>query len=188
MNVNNMKVKNIKNNLLLFLIFFISTPYSFINASECYHYHTKEYNQVKAENGKTYWTRTVKDPNDTSIVSYSKTLLQGINTENLRIISENNEGLIFANSEFYYWLDTAPYKPKERVIEKLIETKKVSRVFGKNTFLIDGKWTHFDYNKYTKKLTTIIIPNFPENPILVKKFDGHRRNCYLIKDENSVFG
>lgn len=158
-----------------------------IYASECYHYHTKTIHEIKAEDGKAFWVQTVKDPNGISIVSYKKIPLEGVKTAGLRLVSETGEGIIVADTDYYYWLDKNPYTFEEHGAGKIIESRQVSERFGTTTFRVNGKWTHIDYSPYTKKATLTPIPGFPDSPEVIKHFTEGRSDCYLIKNRQQVY-
>lgn len=160
---------------------------SIVHASECYNYHTKTIHEIKVEDGKAFWIQTVKDPNGVSIVSYKKIPLEGVKTAGLRLVSETGEGMIIADTGYYYWLDKNPYTFEEQGAGKIIESAKVSGMFGTTTFRINGKWTHLAYNPYDKKTTLTPIPGFPDSPEIIKHFTEGRGDCYLIKDMQQVY-
>lgn len=165
--------------ILLLIVFFAN--YELAGASDCYHYYTKNVNTIKVEKGKVFLIKTVVDPNGISIMSYRKIPLDDIKIKNIHIVSENKDGIIIANSEFYYWLRNT-YKLEQPII-KIIEAKKVLKRFGKNTFQINGMWTHIYPNPFSDEIEYTVIKDLPNNPIIIKNFE----NCYLIKDKSKVY-
>jgi hypothetical protein len=178
-----MKHRFLKTLLTVVLI----VQFIFVRASECYHYHTRTTNEIKIKKGEVFWIQTVKDPNGISIASYKKTLIRNVKADNLHFVSENSDGIIIANTEYYYWLDKNPYTFEDKGLRKIIESKKISAKFGENTFLIDGKWTHIDYNPYTNKTDFTVIPNFPNDAVLIHHSETGRGSSYLIKDKQKVY-
>lgn len=164
-------------------LFQLSMPH----ASECYHYHTQTMHEIRAEDGKAFWIQTVKDPNGISIVSYNKILVEGVKADGLHLVSETGEGIIIADTDYYYWFDKNPYTFEEKGAGKIIESRQVSEMFGTTTFRINGKWTHVDYSPYTKKATLTPIPDFPDNAEVIKHFTEGRGDCYLIKNRQQVY-
>ena len=61
---------------ILLILFFVNI--SFLQASECYHYHTPTTYEIINEGGKAYWVTIVRDPNGISLVSYSKKWLPNV--------------------------------------------------------------------------------------------------------------
>lgn len=158
-----------------------------VHASECYHYHTKTMHEIGAEDGKAFWIQTVRDPNGISIVSYKKIQVEGVKTEGLHLVNETADGIMIADTDYYYWLDKNPYTFEEYGAGKIMESRQVSGIFGTGTFRINGKWSHVDYSPYTKKATITPIPDFPDNPEIIKHFEEGRGDCYLIKSSQKVY-
>lgn len=180
------KQSTMKLKTLLFLILFMLNFFN-LQASECYHYRTKIINEIKIGNGKCFWIETTLDPNGISIASYRIIPIKNITTNQLSFVSESRNGIIVANSEYYYWLDGNPSTLDEKGAGKIIKTQKVSGFIGKNTFLIDGKWTNIDYNIYSGTSSNTIIKGLSRHLVVIKHYQQGQENCYLIKDDKKLY-
>ncbi len=155
-----------------------------LNASDCYHYHTKTYHEIKTEKGKAIWVRTVKDWNDVSIVSVEKTPIENINSNEVTKLAEDENGFLISDDTYYYWLERNSFFAKRTGACKIIAKEKVSETFGTKAFCIDGKWKYIDYNVYSNTSETKDLKGFPNNPTILQ----HKEiKSYLLKDDKNVF-
>lgn len=155
-------------------------------ASECYHYHTKTVYQIEVENEEVYWIKTTRDPNGISIVSRVKTLL-GIRKDSVRLVAQDAGGILIANADAYYWLETNPFSFEEHGIGKVIDSKGVTAVIGTNTFRINGQWKQVKYDAYSNNPAIKNIAGLLNNVEVITHFEEGRGHCYLLKDKEKVY-
>ena len=120
---------------ILPILFFMNI--SFLQASECYHYHTPTTYEIINEGGKAYWVTIVRDPNGISLVSYGKKLLPNVG-EKARFVTMDDQMryMVIADKDWYYFINNYALDEKEKMPIRAFSAKGVAH-FGQRTFRID---------------------------------------------------
>ena len=169
---------------ILLILFFMNI--SFLQASECYHYHTPTTYEIINEGGKAYWVTIVRDPNGISLVSYSKKLLPNVG-EKARFVTMDDQMryMVIADKDWYYFINNYALDEKEKMPIRAFSAKGVAH-FGQRTFRIRGQWYRVTFDPYDKqnKFKKELVEGLPNEVTVISSF---RNKWFLVKGNTGVF-
>ena len=141
----------------------------FLDASECYQYHTSTKMEIIKTNGGVFFQLTEKDPNGFSFVVQFRKSLKGIDVASYKLIDEDTERFIFEDKNGIYSLQKADqYTEKEARFFKILKANEATKTISGKLFLINNKWNYIVgwYNKIDK----IVIPELPIDVVGIKAY------------------
>ena len=169
---------------ILLILFFVNI--SFLQASECYYYHTPTTYEVINEGGKAYWVTIVRDPNEISLVSYNKKLLTNVGRK-ARFVTMDDQMryMVIADENWYYFINNYALDDKEKIPIRAFPAKDVEH-FGQRTFRIEGQWYRVAFDPYDKqnKFKKEPVEGLPKEVTVISSF---RDKWFLIKGDTGVF-
>lgn len=152
--------------IVFFIVFLCSQLITANNESpisECYSYHTPSYYEVLVKNDKIVFQHTIKDPNTISYVSKESIVIDSINSQDFKIISEDPSSILFSTIDGYFIAEKDIYEIQSQGITKIADNNSVTKTVGTNFFCKKGIWYYITPIRYRKEVNESKIKNMPEN-------------------------
>lgn len=153
--------------------------------SECYSWHNKHYYKLFVDKDTVVFQHTTKDANEISYVAQSEIQLNKINPKKFQVIEQDENYILFCNSDGYYILDVHSYNVQEKGITKASSLNNVTKTAGTSFLYINNQWVYFDIAHNYNESLTVKLPKLTSNLTVVDKDKANRR--WLLKDDKSFY-
>ena len=163
-------------------IFFLIWFGQFVNASECYHYHTLTNSRLLIKNKQLYFQFTERDQNGFTYVKQDNKPLTGIDVASYKFYGEDEDVFIFADKAGVYSLrKNEQYEGQSAKFYKILNANEGIKNINGRLFFLDGKWIYIDI--WQGKITKIVISELPANTVNIKCWS----NGFYVKDDKNVY-
>lgn len=175
-----------RNMLKSFLIFFFLCLMNTVNASECYHYHTRATCKLSFVAGKNYLVYTVKDPDGITYVSQHLHTVSNLRTK-LTLVAEDEYAIVARDEAFYYLVSKEiPYQKPVKAI-KLFAVKTVHKVLNPRLIQVSGVWHYMIPDPDSKKgYREMLLPRLPRDFEIMYQFYRDVDASLLIKTKSTI--
>lgn len=153
--------------------------------SECYSYHTPHFYEVFIENNQVIFQHTVKDPNGISYVSRDKIVLDAVNCQDFKLISEDDEKILISNFDGYFFIKKDPYELNENRVSKIYQSNSITRTIGTDFIYKNDTWYYVNLESYSKEINEEEVKNVPHDLEIFKS--GIKREGTLYKNKEAVY-
>lgn len=165
--------------IIIFFLFFQQ-----VKAQDCYALKTLKSYEIEREENRAFLVEIQKDVNGISIFSRKKIELEGVDFEDIKIFSWEND-IVLTNTEGYFWVNKEVFCSEPKTTPQRFATlPSVSQIFQETLFCIDGKWKQLKTDLNTQKWHLHEVDNFPNEPFFLENIS---KEILLLKDLQSVY-